>query len=49
MIALAALRSYRAGLLSDLSLDAAPNVKLGTWTCDLAPTVWHGEQDWLKP
>ncbi|MBO7673539.1 MAG: tRNA (adenosine(37)-N6)-threonylcarbamoyltransferase complex transferase subunit TsaD [Atopobiaceae bacterium] len=49
MIALAALRSYNAGLLSDLSLDAAPNAKLGTWTCDLAPTVWHGEQDWLKP
>ena len=45
---MAALRSYRAGLVSDLSLDAAPNAKLGTWTCDLAPTVWHGEQDWLK-
>ena len=48
MIALAALRSYKAGLLSDLSLDAAPNAKLGTWTCALAPTVWHGEQDWLQ-
>jgi len=48
MIAVAALRSYRAGLVSDLSLDAAPNAKLGTWACDLAPTVWHGEQDWLK-
>lgn len=39
MIALAALRSYRAGLFADLSLDAAPNAKLGSWTCDLAPTV----------
>lgn len=48
MIALAALRSYKAGLLWDLSLDAAPNAKLGSWSCDLAPTVWGGEQDWLK-
>lgn len=48
MIALAALRSYNAGLLCDLSLDAQPNAKLGTWTCSLAPTVWTGEQDWLK-
>lgn len=48
MIALAALRSYKAGLLCDLSLDAAPNAKLGSWSCDLAPTVWDGEQDWLK-
>jgi N6-L-threonylcarbamoyladenine synthase len=39
MIAVAALRSYYAGLCADLSLDAAPNAKLGTWTCDLAPTI----------
>jgi N6-L-threonylcarbamoyladenine synthase len=39
MIAIAALRSYYAGLCADLSLDAAPNAKLGTWTCDLAPTI----------
>jgi N6-L-threonylcarbamoyladenine synthase len=39
MIAVAALRSYYAGLFADLSLDAAPNAKLGTWTCDLAPTI----------
>lgn len=48
MIALAALRSFNAGLLADLSLDAAPNAKLGMWTCDAAPTVWTGEQDWLR-
>ncbi len=42
MIALAALRSYHAGLLADLSLDAAPNAKLDAWTCDVAPVaqVW---------
>jgi N6-L-threonylcarbamoyladenine synthase len=39
MIAVAALRSYYADLFTDLSLDAAPNAKLGTWTCDLAPTI----------
>jgi N6-L-threonylcarbamoyladenine synthase len=39
MIALAALRSYRAGLFADLSLDAAPNAKLGTWSCDEPPIV----------
>ena len=48
MIGLAALRSYEAGLICDLSLDAAPNAKLGTWTCDHAPVVWTGEQDWLQ-
>ena len=37
MIALVAFRSYRAGLLADLSLDAAPNAKLGTWSCSLPP------------
>ena len=39
MIALVALRSYNAGLLSDLSLDAAPNAPLGSWSCDTPPTV----------
>ena len=48
MIGLAALRSYEAGLVCDLSLDAQPNAKLGTWTCDHAPVVWTGEQDWLQ-
>ena len=48
MIGLVALRSYNAGLFANLSLDAVPNAKLGTWTCDLAPTVWTGEQEWLK-
>lgn len=47
MIALAALRSYNAGLFADLSLDAAPNAKLGSWSCDLAPTSWPGDQSWL--
>jgi N6-L-threonylcarbamoyladenine synthase len=47
MIALAALRSYYAGLFSDLALDASPNAKLGSWTCDSAPTVWCGEQAWI--
>ena len=32
MIALVALRSYRAGLFADLSLDANPNAPLGTWS-----------------
>ena len=39
MIALVALRSYNAGLLSDLSLDAAPNAPLGSWSCAEPPTV----------
>ena len=38
---------HRPDTLADLSLDAAPNAKLGTWSCDLAPIVWTGEQDWL--
>ncbi len=32
MIALVALRSYKAGLFADLSLDASPNAPLGTWS-----------------
>ncbi|MBQ3338963.1 MAG: tRNA (adenosine(37)-N6)-threonylcarbamoyltransferase complex transferase subunit TsaD [Atopobiaceae bacterium] len=32
MIALVALRSYKAGLFADLSLDANPNAPLGTWS-----------------
>lgn len=40
MIAVCALRNLRAGLTSDLSLDADPNAALGTWTTpDLAPLV----------
>ncbi len=39
MIALAALRSYRAGLFADLSLDAVPNARLGTWSCGEPPVV----------
>ena len=39
MIALAALRSYRAGMLADLALDAAPNAKLDTWTCGMPPVA----------
>lgn len=47
MIALVALRSYRAGRFGDLSLDAHPNSKLGDWSSDVPPTVWHGKQAWL--
>lgn len=32
MIALVALRSYKAGRFADLSLDADPNAALGTWS-----------------
>ena len=32
MISLVALRSYKAGLFADLSLDANPNAPLGTWS-----------------
>ncbi len=47
MIALVALRSYKAGCFGDLSLDAHPNSKLGDWSSPEPPTVWHGEQAWL--
>ena len=32
MIALVAVRSYRAGLFAPLTLDAEPNASLGTWS-----------------
>ena len=32
MIALVALRSYKAGNFVDLSIDATPNAPLGTWS-----------------
>ena len=39
MIAVVALRNYRAGVLADLSLDANPTAHLGCWSSDLAPVV----------
>ena len=39
MIALVALRNYRAGVIADLSLDASPNAKLGEWSSNVAPIV----------
>lgn len=39
MIAVAALRNYRAGKFADLSLDANPNAKLGCWSSDERPVV----------
>lgn len=37
MIGIAALRSFRAGLVAPLTLDADPNARLGTWSCPDAP------------
>lgn len=54
MIALVALRSHKADAdfiqrpASGLTLDANPNSKLGEWSCSEPPTVWAGEQTWLK-
>ncbi len=39
MIAVAALRNYRAGQFADLSLDANPNAKLGCWSSNEKPVV----------
>ena len=39
MIAVAALRNYRAGNFSDLTLDANPNAKLGSWSSPEPPVV----------
>lgn len=39
MIAVAALRNYRAGKFADLSLDANPNAKLGCWSSNEKPVV----------
>ena len=43
MIALVALRNLRAGVVAPLTLDAAPNAPLGTWSSSEAPVasdVW---------
>ena len=37
MIGIAALRSFRAGIVAPLTLDADPNARLGTWSCPDAP------------
>ena len=37
MIGIATLRSFRAGLVAPLTLDADPNARLGTWSCPDAP------------
>ena len=42
MIALAALRNLRAGVTAPLTLDAAPNAKLGEWSSPEAPVVGSG-------
>ena len=42
MIALAALRNLRAGVTAPLTLDAAPNAKLGEWSSPQAPVVGPG-------
>ena len=39
MIALVALRNLRAGVTAPLTLDAAPNAKLGEWSSPEAPVV----------
>lgn len=42
MIALAALRNLRAGVTAPLSLDPAPNARLGEWSCTEAPVIGTG-------
>ncbi len=42
MIAVAALRNLRAGVTAPLTLDAAPNAKLGEWSSPEPPTVAPG-------
>lgn len=42
MIALAALRNYRAGVTAPLTLDAAPNAHLGEWSSPEAPVIGPG-------
>ncbi len=39
MIAVAALRNFKAGVVEDLSLDANPNAKLGCWSTSEPPRV----------
>ena len=45
MIGIPALRSYLAGNFAELTLDAAPNAPLGTWSTPDAPVppVWNRE------
>ena len=45
MIALVALRNLRAGITAPLTLDAAPNAKLGEWSSSEAPVV---RDEWPK-
>ena len=42
MIAVAALRNLRAGVTAPLTLDAAPNAKLGEWSSPEPPVVGPG-------
>ncbi|MBP3893236.1 MAG: tRNA (adenosine(37)-N6)-threonylcarbamoyltransferase complex transferase subunit TsaD [Atopobiaceae bacterium] len=42
MIAVAALRNLRAGMTAPLTLDAAPNAKLGEWSSSEPPVVGPG-------
>ncbi len=42
MIALAALRNLRAGVTAPLTLDAAPNARLGEWSSPEPPVVGTG-------
>ena len=48
MIALVALRNHYAGVVADLSLDAAPNAKLGDWSSTAAPVVFVGDDGHTK-
>ena len=43
MIGIPALRSYLAGNFAELTLDAAPNAPLGTWSTPDAPVppIWE--------
>lgn len=42
MIAVAALRNWRAGVLAPLTQDADPNAKLGCWSSSEPPVVGEG-------
>lgn len=42
MIALVALRNLLAGVTAPLTLDAAPNAKLGEWSSPLSPVIAPG-------
>jgi N6-L-threonylcarbamoyladenine synthase len=43
-----ALRNHYAGVVADLSLDAAPNAKLGDWSSTAAPVVFVGDDGHTK-